>query len=245
MTATITPIDLARELAHDEAARPVPGASRYWITDHGRVFSVVAALREMKPTPDRKGYSQADLRRDDARARTRPTRWRPYVHELVALAFIGPRPAAPGVAYEIDHLDGDKRNNRADNLQYVTRAENRRRAVAAGRVPSVKLSAVDVWIYRCASHADREADVVDRMVHELGLTARAARKALAGRAWAAVPDPASRPTAVELARALMLDTEAEAGRFLRLSPFSEEYTGESQTAARVLPFRSSTAARAA
>ena len=42
------------------------------------------------------------------------------VHQLVALAFIGPRPDGMDVC----HTDGDMRNNRADNLRYDVRSEN-------------------------------------------------------------------------------------------------------------------------
>jgi len=42
------------------------------------------------------------------------------VHVLVAAAFIGPRPAG----YDICHNDGDKTNNRADNLRYAPRVWN-------------------------------------------------------------------------------------------------------------------------
>ena len=45
-----------------------------------------------------------------------------YVHRAVALAFV-PNPA-PNVYNCVDHIDGDKMNNRADNLQWVTRVEN-------------------------------------------------------------------------------------------------------------------------
>lgn len=45
-------------------------------------------------------------------------------HTLIALTWIGPRPQG----YEIDHLNGDRCDCSADNLQYVTPAENRKRA---------------------------------------------------------------------------------------------------------------------
>lgn len=43
-----------------------------------------------------------------------------YVHKLVALAFLGPRPEN----WVIDHIDEDKMNNHYTNLQYVTRSEH-------------------------------------------------------------------------------------------------------------------------
>ena len=43
-----------------------------------------------------------------------------YVHRLVALAFI---PTVLGLD-EIDHIDGDKTNNKVNNLQWITHAEN-------------------------------------------------------------------------------------------------------------------------
>ena len=45
-------------------------------------------------------------------------------HKLVALTWIGPRPEG----YEIDHINGDILNWSAENLEYVTPAENRKRA---------------------------------------------------------------------------------------------------------------------
>jgi hypothetical protein len=42
------------------------------------------------------------------------------VHVLVTEAFLGPCP----IFKEIDHIDGNKRNNVVSNLRYVTRSEN-------------------------------------------------------------------------------------------------------------------------
>src|SRR5262245_28980841 len=43
-----------------------------------------------------------------------------YVHRLVWEAFHGPIPSG----FEINHRDGNKANNRLDNLELVTRSEN-------------------------------------------------------------------------------------------------------------------------
>lgn len=52
-------------------------------------------------------------------------------HQLVAMAFIGPRFAG----YEINHKDGNKANNSVANLEWVTPAENKRHAQKNGLVP--------------------------------------------------------------------------------------------------------------
>lgn len=52
------------------------------------------------------------------------------VHKLVALAFLGERP----VGYQINHKDGDKLNNKVDNLEWVTPSGNMRHAVKNGLI---------------------------------------------------------------------------------------------------------------
>lgn len=50
------------------------------------------------------------------------------IHTLVAYAFLGARPDGA----EINHKDGNKLNNCADNLEYCTRSENIKHAYAHG-----------------------------------------------------------------------------------------------------------------
>lgn len=50
------------------------------------------------------------------------------VHVLVAAAFLGPRPHG----LVINHVDGNRRNNNATNLEYCTQAENYRHAQKLG-----------------------------------------------------------------------------------------------------------------
>ena len=46
----------------------------------------------------------------------------PYVHRLVAQAFLGPPPSKEHT--QVNHIDNDPANNRADNLEWVTPLEN-------------------------------------------------------------------------------------------------------------------------
>ena len=46
------------------------------------------------------------------------------MHHLVANAFLPPKPN-DGKTYEIDHISRNKADNRASNLRWVTKSENR------------------------------------------------------------------------------------------------------------------------
>jgi hypothetical protein len=68
------------------------------------------------------GYRQVDLSRND-------TKDRRLIHQLVAAAFL---PARPSACHHPNHIDGDKANNVAGNLEWATRAENAAHAARLG-----------------------------------------------------------------------------------------------------------------
>jgi hypothetical protein len=51
-----------------------------------------------------------------------------FVHRLVAAAFLGPCP----VTHEVNHKDRNRSNPRLENLEYLTRSENLKHAMANG-----------------------------------------------------------------------------------------------------------------
>jgi hypothetical protein len=59
------------------------------------------------------------------------------IASLVGLAFIGPKPTG----LQINHKDGNKTNNRSDNLEYCTAQENRLHAVRVLKVRCHQLPA--------------------------------------------------------------------------------------------------------
>ena len=92
-----------------------------------------------------------------------PTRKKMLVHRLVAAAFV------PGwfESATVNHLDGNKRNNRAENLEWITRADNTRHQWRTGLVdlrgekhPSSKLSDKDLAQVRARiSAGDRIVEI--------------------------------------------------------------------------------------
>lgn len=95
--------------------REIKQNTNYIVSDDGRVRRI--GSNKDHSVMIRNGYEVIDLYCGSVRRRFR-------VHRLVADAFI-PNPYNKP---EVNHIDGNKRNNRVDNLEWVTRQENIRHA---------------------------------------------------------------------------------------------------------------------
>ena len=102
----------AIELMEGEEFRQVNDYPGYWISNLGRCYS--EKTRNFIGTDDGRGYIIVGLCNDDGRKCFR-------VHRLVMQYFGPPQPED---ATEVDHLDRDRANNRAENLRWVTKSEN-------------------------------------------------------------------------------------------------------------------------
>lgn len=106
--------------------RPVPGfEGLYQVSDSGEVLSTPRLRTRggiLKQYRNSKGYPAVTLHKNGKQRRY-------GVHQLVALAFFGPRPDGQ----EVRHLDGNPQNRNVTNLAYGTRTQNGLDRVAHGR----------------------------------------------------------------------------------------------------------------
>ena len=99
--------------------RTVPGYPAYEVSVDGLVrrcqgFRCRRAYRVLVPFVRPNGYAQILLYQGGKRRRF-------GVHQLVALAFLGPKPSPQ---HEVAHLDGQRLNNHVSNLAWLLPIEN-------------------------------------------------------------------------------------------------------------------------
>lgn len=108
----------------DEIWKDVPGFGNYEVSNFGRVRKKPQIL---KPWLNKQtGYLQVGLGRGE----------RSTVHRLVCAAFHGPQPNEDQC--QVAHGDGDRLNNRAENLRWASRRENGADAVRHGTSPLIQ-----------------------------------------------------------------------------------------------------------
>ena len=174
-----------------EIWKVIPGFPHYEVSNIGRVRSLarrapcypngVATTRPireriLKQHPDQRGYFRTKVN-----LKSIP------VHRLVALAFIGPR--LDGMT--VDHVNGNKIDNRPENLEYVTREENSRRGhqnglmrydhVSGAKHPLSKLTDENVKEILTSSLNGEE------LARKFGCTSTVVSRIRSGRIWKHIP----------------------------------------------------------
>ncbi len=113
-----------------EVWKPIDGFPGYEISNLGKVKSPNKIL---KTTPNYSGYHLVTL----CNSKKYIT---PRVHRLVAKAFI----PNPNNLPEVNHLDGDKSNNKASNLIWCSSKQNMRHAIETGLIKQKRLSLEEI-----------------------------------------------------------------------------------------------------
>ncbi len=172
-----------------EEWRDIPGfEGRYQVSNLGRVRAIWQRtaskrgrlLKSSPRGPARRRYLSVSLQ-DGRHRRSR------FVHVLVMRAFVGPPPPK----HEIDHVDNDPLNPRLSNLEYVTRAEQLRRAYRRdGRRGSNRggeLAPVATFTWEQVREIRRrlkEKEISGRaLARELGVAQKTISDIFTGRNW--------------------------------------------------------------
>ena len=163
--------------------RRIPSVIGYSATDSGDIYSHHRFEPfPLKQTLHTQGYKQVNLKTAKG-FRTR------LVHVLVLEAWIGPRP--DGMV--TNHKNGDKTDNRLENLEYVTQTENMKHAYALGLSPKpptrygedlkhlAKMTTQKVLALR--AETDREPGYLERFGVKYGISAATVSKILLRQTW--------------------------------------------------------------
>lgn len=192
--------------------------SYYEVSDQGRVRSLDRVVVEkggkerfkqgrlLRPHLTRTGHLTVMLAGDGTKARS-------GVHQLVAQAFIGPRPDG----MEVRHLDGRPENNGVSNLAWGSRKENQHDRWAHGtdnrgeRHGLSKLTEADIGVIRAERLAGTSAAA---LAERYGVSHATISRASTGSGWShidqAVVDVKPRQEVTE-ATVRMIRQQARAG----------------------------------
>lgn len=169
--------------------RRIPGFSDYEVSRDGRVrswkrYGPGDPPHVLSPKKRQNGYQEVNIFDDN------DTKNHILVHRLVALTFLG----IPASDEEVNHKDGDKGNNHANNLEYVSRQENVDHALRSGfyavcgeRNSNSRLAEGEVELMREIYHRGimTQAELAD----SFGVTQSHVSSIVRGESWSSTPGP--------------------------------------------------------
>lgn len=160
---------------------PIPNYENYHCSNFGRVKSFrFGKAKIMTPQTDLNGYLQIMLCKNGKR------KWH-KIHRLVAFTFI----PNPDNKPQVDHVFGMKFDNYVGNLQWVTGAENKKRAYTTGLTTAPqgearhdsKLTNEQVKWCRKVYVPDDPQFGANALAHQLGVTPMTITLAVRGKTY--------------------------------------------------------------
>lgn len=150
----------------------------YIIYDDGQIYSENKG-DFLKLCEDSKGYLYIDLRSKNTKYKC------PKVHKLVMLSFVGEEPDK-----QINHIDGNKKNNNVNNLEYVTNEQNRIHAINHGLkneiaygIEQYDLNGKKINTFRTCQEALNYLNIKNGNSGNIGRAVRGNRKSAYGYIW--------------------------------------------------------------
>ncbi len=102
--------------------KTIKGYEDYTITRDGTLVSHKGGNHKyIKPDITSKGYKKVSIWNNGKRSRV-------YIHRLVAISYI----SNPLCKRQVNHINGNKTDNRVENLEWVTNLENMKHAYVTG-----------------------------------------------------------------------------------------------------------------
>ena len=121
-----------QKMSEKEYVKDVVGyEGLYTVNALGQIYSI-KRNKYLVPCPNRFGYSCVCLYKDGKNKSEK-------VHRIVAKAFI----ANPLGKPQVNHIDGDKENNRVWNLEWCTNKENQKHAFAINKRSGYKVKIIE------------------------------------------------------------------------------------------------------
>lgn len=115
-----------------------------------------------------------------------------HIHRLVALAFLGDPPSPD---FEVNHIDADRLNPRLDNLEWVTKSQNRKHGFDVGYADAKgerngysKLTSDQALVIR-EEGGDRRSWLA--LAEQYGVSVGTVRDVATGRTWKHLPESGS------------------------------------------------------